>query len=140
MLPRTVIRGVIAAMLAVVVAPGCRREEPSSQTTVCGRVAFQSRSLAGGRVVFTPDRDRGGSGKPISAGLDGDGRFQLAIGGDLAIPPGWYRVAIASPPGDASASGANCPLNLARPDRSGLIREVKAGQENVFNFLIELTP
>jgi hypothetical protein len=30
------------------------------------------------------------------------------------------------------------PLKLARPDMSGLIREVKAGQENVFEFSVEM--
>ena len=54
--------------------------------------------MAGGLVVFSPDPERGGSGKPISARTGADGRFQLNLSGDAAIPPGWYRVAIAPAP------------------------------------------
>jgi hypothetical protein len=92
-------------------------------------------------VVFTPDPDRGGSGKPVRGNLGPDGTFELKPGGDAAIPPGWYRVSIAPAPGAAAGDPGRpaFPKDLARPDRSGLLREVKAGRENVFAFAVEVT-
>jgi hypothetical protein len=130
--PRIAVIGVVAALLAA----GCHREAPPGQTTVRGHVSFQGGPLAGGRVVFAPDRERGGAGKPISAEIAGDGRFHLGTGEGPAIPSGWYRVAIAPSP-QVQSQATSFPPSLARPDRSGLIREVRPGQDNVFDFLIE---
>ena len=126
---------------ALVGSPGgCSRKSPSAPATVRGRVTFQGYPLAGGLIVFSPDPDRGGSGKPIRGDLDQDGRFQLKLADDSAIPPGWYRVAIAPAPSTPSSSllDHRFPPQLARPDKSGLVREVKAGQENVFEFAVEV--
>jgi hypothetical protein len=120
---------------------GCNRVIPPGNATVQGRITFQGQPMSGGLVVFSPDVERGGTGKPISAEITQDGRFQLTVGGDSAIPPGWYRVAIASVPNSASYMAnnrANFPIQLARPDQSGLTREVKAGQENLFDFAIDV--
>jgi hypothetical protein len=120
---------------------GCSRKSPQVAATVRGKVTFQGQPLAGGLIAFSPDPDRGGVGKPIRGDLDADGSFQLKLGDDTAIPPGWYRVAIA--PG-ASAVSVSLPtrpvfpLQLARPDKSGLVREVKAAQDNVFEFAVEV--
>jgi hypothetical protein len=120
---------------------GCNRTISPGNTTVQGRVTFQGQPMSGGLVVFSPDLERGGIGKPISAETAQDGRFQLTIAGDAAIPPGWYRVAIAAAPNSAVFSANNraiLPTQLARPDQSGLSREVKAGQENSFEFAIDV--
>jgi hypothetical protein len=140
---RQVISGVAVGMVSVSIAllSGCHRTAPAGNATVRGLVAFQGQPLAGGLVVFSPDLDRGGTGKPISAEIAQDGRFQLNIGGDPTISPGWYRVAIAPAPHTGSFSPLDrsvFPPQLARPDQSGLVREVKPGQENAFEFIIEV--
>jgi hypothetical protein len=124
---------------------GCNRVAPISDTTVQGRVTFLGKPVAGGVVVFSPDPERGGSGKPIPAEIAQDGRFKLTIDGDAAIPPGWYRVAIASAPISnpstpefTTIKRIAFPSQLARPDQSGIVREVKAGHENTFSFDIEV--
>ena len=133
---------VFIAVLVVFVAfsGGCRRVSPASNTSVRGVVTFQGQPVGGGLVVFCPDPERGGSGTPIPGQLSQDGSFQLNLGGEPTIPPGWYRVAIAPAPMSRSSSQTFSvfPPQLARPDQSGLIREVKPGQENWFEFVIEV--
>ncbi len=125
-----------------VICIGCGKSTPVQPAQVRGMVTFQGQPLSGGTIVFAPDRERGGSGKPIVATLEPDGTYRLIATGSAGIPPGWYRVAIAEPAihyqGDTLS--AAFPDTLRRPDLSGLEREVKPGKENLFDFLIELTP
>jgi hypothetical protein len=141
-LRRRIVAGAIGLLAVSTTFPtGCHRITPPGTTTAQGRITFQGKPMAGGLVVFSPDPERGGSGKPISALTADDGRFQLNLSGDAAIPPGWYRVAIAPAPNSGRLSPINSPVfphQLARPDQSGLIREVKAGQENTFEFIVEV--
>jgi hypothetical protein len=133
----------LAGAAAVAVHGGCSRKAATRPATVTGKVSFQGEPLAGGLIVFAPDPDRGGAGKPARGELNPDGTFRLALGGEAAIPPGWYRVAIAPAPLYAPGSLRDrypFPLALARPDRSTIVREVKAGQENHFEFSIEVPP
>jgi hypothetical protein len=127
-------------MLAVVVAvSGCGSSAPPPESRVEGRLTFQGQPVAGGAVVFVPDRDRGFTGKPIRAETNDDGAFKLNNGG--AVPPGWYRVALAGPPVfDAAAlsGGPVFPPKLARPDQSGQAREVVAGRTHAFEFAVEV--
>jgi hypothetical protein len=51
-----------------------------------------------------------------------------------AIPAGWYRVSLAAPAGAIAL-----PAKLARPDLSGIEREVQFGKEHVFEFAVEVT-
>ena len=114
---------------------GCGRGGPPPVGGVRGTVLFQGQpALAGGRVVFAPDRDRGMAGKPLVAVIAADGGYVLE-----AVPAGWYRVAVADPPGiDWEGHGwPQYPAALRRPDRSGLDREVVAGRENVLHFHVE---
>jgi hypothetical protein len=131
-------------IISVSLQSGCNRVAPTGNTSVQGLVTFQGQPVAGGLIVFSPDPERGGSGKPIPVEIAQDGRFQLTNGEGAVIPPGWYRVAIALAPNSASLTPETTPNNrvafppqLARPDQSGLFREVKAGQENTFSFDIE---
>ena len=127
---------------AVVGLPGgCSRKAAPAAATVRGSVTFQGEPLADGIIVFSPDPDRGGGGKPARGDLGADGAFQLTLGGDTAIPAGWYRIALAPAPQVALTAHPNrppFPLELGRPDRSKLLREVKAGQDNVFHFAVEV--
>jgi hypothetical protein len=127
-------------VLSIACQTGCRRVTPPGNTSVQGRITFQGQPLAGGLVVFSPDPERGGSGKPISAEIERNGRFQLSLAGETAVPPGWYRVAIAPAPNSTPFSPLDTtfPSQLARPDQSGLLREIKEGQENNFNFQVEV--
>ena len=131
--------GVGAALVAV--HGGCHRKAAPGPATVRGKVTFQGEPLADGLIVFAPDPDRGGSGKAVRGELGADGSFQLSIGGETVVPPGWYRIAIAPCAGYAVGSVRDhtpFPTQLARPDRSNVVREVKPGQENVFEFTIEV--
>lgn len=136
----------LGAGAAVVALPGgCGRQAPPASATVRGQVLFQGQPLSGGLVVFSPDPDRGGIGKPARGELDANGEFQLKLGDASAIPPGWYRVAIAPPATTLPAIGEANRLNrlafppaLTRPDKSGLVREVRPATENVFTFAVEV--
>lgn len=130
------IASLAGAVAAVVVLPtGCSRSGPTGPTTVRGRVTFQGHPVAGGLIVFAPDPDRGSTGKAARAETGPDGSFQLQLGGSPEIPPGWYRVAIVAPPSTAPAA---FPPQLARPDQSGLVREVTPGREHIFEFGVEV--
>ena len=114
---------------------GCARTTSPASAKVSGLVTFEGRPLAGGVVVFVPDADRTANGKMLTATTDVNGRFVLADGAAI-VAPGWYKVAIADPPGGEWAYAF--PAELRRPDRSGIEREVKAGHEHQFEFVIEL--
>ncbi len=115
---------------------GCQKAPAPVAARVGGVVTFQGRPLSDGVVAFVPDTDRTPGGKMLTANVDRDGRFLLADG-NASVVPGWYKVAIAE---SASNSFNDAyPAELRRPDRSGLDREVKAGHDHHFEFLIELT-
>jgi len=130
-----------AGVLALVPVGGCGSDAPPGPATVRGRLTFNGRPVVGGLVVFTPDPQRGGSGKPASAETGPDGAFQLQLDRSSNIPAGWYRVALLPAPvvPDPLAPPATLfPAKLARPDLSGLEREVRAGKEHVFDFAVEV--
>jgi hypothetical protein len=109
---------------------------PKGEATARGYVSFRGIPLAQGTIVFTPDRDRGTAGKVAAATLASDGSYQLTN-----LQPGWYRVAISDAvEGSVEQTDRGAfPAALRRPDLSGLERELKAGQINIYDFLIELT-
>ncbi len=123
-----------ALLLCGLTLAGCGRGGPSPTASVRGSVTFQGRPLAGGLVVFAPDRDKGTTGKPVTATVADDGSYAAP-----AVPIGWYRVALADPPGiDWEGHGwPKFPAALRRPDRAGLDREVVAGRDNVLHFHVE---
>ena len=131
----------MAGATIIALQGGCGSSQAPGSTTVRGRISFQGEPVAGGAVVFVPDPDRGGSGKPIRGETGPDGTFELQSEGTPQIPPGWYRVAIAPPPGSPSipAPGHTIfPPQLRRPDLSTLVRKVEPGQEHFFEFAIEV--
>ncbi|OWK43433.1 hypothetical protein [Fimbriiglobus ruber] len=119
---------------------GCGKPEPRPAAAVRGVVTYQGVPLAGGMVVFAPCREKGTVGKSVSATVATDGGFRLAVEGADAVVPGWYRVALADPPGvfTEAAGYPRFPAALRRPDKSGLEREVVAGKDNVFVFQVEV--
>lgn len=130
-----------AGVAAVALPGGCGKSAPPQVTTVHGRVTFQGRPVAGGLVVFTPDPDRGFAGKPVRGETDAAGAYTLQLDGRPHIPAGWYRVSLAdaAPPDPVAAFGRPAfPPQLGRPDQSGLVREVVAGKDHVFEFGVEV--
>ena len=119
---------------------GCGQTATPPPGKVRGTVTFQGRPLAGGLIVFAPDRDRGELGRAVSTTISQDGTYSLSLDGAATVAPGWYRVAIADPPGVFTPEFGypRFPTALRRPDRSGLTREVKSNAENVFDFPIEV--
>jgi len=139
---RSLYRSFSLCVVVSVICIGCGKDVPVQPAQVRGVVTFQGQPLSSGTIVFAPDRERGGSGKPIAATIEPDGTYRLIATGSAGIPPGWYRIAIAEPAihYQADTLSAAFPDTLRRPDLSGLEREVKAGKDNLFDFLIELTP
>jgi hypothetical protein len=126
---------------AMSLSGGCGSKAPPGPATVRGKVTFNGQPVAGGLVVFTPDPQRGGSGKPAHAETGPDGNFALQLDNSNEIPAGWYRVSLAPAPVIPDPLSATLkpafPAKLARPDLSGLEREVQAGKEHVFEFAVE---
>lgn len=123
-----------ALLLTGLTLAGCGRGGPPPAGLVRGTVTFQGRPLAGGLVVLVPDRDKGTGGKPVRAPIADDGSYEAE-----GVPAGWYRVALADPPGvDWEGHGwPRFPAALRRPDRAGLEREVLGGRTNELHFHIE---
>lgn len=97
--------------------------------------------MGGGLIVFTPDPERGGQGSPLSAEIARDGSYAIVETPQRPIPAGYYRVTLAPPPQWRFAEhAAPFPLALTRPDLSGLLRDVRAGQVNLHSFAVELIP
>ncbi|MCS7022934.1 MAG: carboxypeptidase-like regulatory domain-containing protein [Gemmataceae bacterium] len=116
----------------------CSGNEP---TSIRGVVTFQGQPMAGGVIVFTPDPERAGHGPPLMAEIAADGSYAIVDSVERPLRPGTYRVALAPPPHWRFAQGAApFPLSLTRPDLSGLLRDIRPGQVNLYSFAIELVP
>jgi hypothetical protein len=128
-----------AGAAAMSLSGGCGSSPPPNPATVRGKLLFNGRPVSGGLVVFTPDPERGGRGKPARAETGPDGSFLLLLDNSTHIPAGWYRVSLAPPPTlpDPISERPTFPAKLARPDMSGLVREVQSGKDHVFEFVVE---
>lgn len=119
---------------------GCGKSSSHLPASVRGYAYFRGIPIDGGTLVFAPDRDRGTDGPTLIATIRPDGSYQLPSGPNGGVPPGWYRVSISDSPAWASDDHlSHYPAALRRPDLSGIEREVKPAQNNVFDFLIETT-
>ena len=131
----------LAGVAAVALPGGCSSSAPPGPATVRGRVTFQGYPMASALVVFAPDPERGTGGKPARGETGPDGTFHLRLDGATDIPPGWYRVALAAPRVPSAQSDPLIPPfppQLARPDRSGIVREVTPGKDHVFEFAVQV--
>lgn len=135
--------GGYAGLCLALMCSGCSggTENGVTETTsIRGVVIFQGQPLAGGMIVFTPDPERGGQGPPLTADIAADGSYAIVETPQRAITPGYYRVTLAPPPHwRYAAHAAPFPLVLTRPDQSGLLRDIRAGQVNLYSFAVELT-
>jgi hypothetical protein len=119
---------------------GCSAGTPTPAPIVRGTVTFQGRPLAGGIIVFAPDSQRGSTVPMRQLTLDSQGAFVFGVDGIAPLIAGWYRIAIAEPPGVFTEAYGypRFPAALRRPDRSGLSREVKSGYDQTFGFAVEV--
>ncbi|MCZ2344330.1 MAG: phage tail protein [Bacteroidales bacterium] len=127
-------------MLATLLLSGCGQPEPDPMTTVHGTVTFQGQPLAGGLIVFSPDRERSTATRTLAAEIGGDGQYFLITDGLSNVPPGWYHIAIADT-ADLYTSAENTvrfPAALRRSDCSHLEREIIAGHDHVFDFHVQV--
>jgi hypothetical protein len=114
---------------AVAALGGCGTKAPApAGAPVRGKLTLNGAPVGGAWVALAPDRSRGQPGPTARAETAADGTFALP-----ALRPGWYRVAVAAPPG-----AADLPARLARPDQSGIEREVRANHEHFFEIAVEV--
>ena len=117
----------------------------STRVPVRGKVCYRGVPLAAGLIVFTPDPARGCRGPLCCAEVQPDGVYELRTENAPGVPAGWYRVTVAAcEAAPAAPTGPHLaiprsllPEKYRDPELSGLLREVKAGMENVLNFDLE---
>ena len=105
---------------------GCAGGE-QPRVAVAGRVTYRGYGVRGGVIAFTPDKERGSQGLDGKANLTSDGSFTMPDGG---LPPGWYRITIAS-------LEVGLPARYRDPELGNLAREVTAGNANRFDIVLE---
>ncbi|MFN4257854.1 MAG: hypothetical protein ACK4RK_01050 [Gemmataceae bacterium] len=123
---------------------GCGGKPTPEVTPVRGKVTYKGQPLATGTIVFSPDPFRCRHGRLAWSKIASDGSYQLQTGEAVGVAAGWYRVTVAAV--EVSAPTPHQPYPVPRsliPDKyrdpqiSGLVCEVKAGQENGINFNLE---
>jgi hypothetical protein len=126
-------------VLAALCSGGCGAGKPAL-AQVRGTVSYRGVPLHGGLIVFTPDEARGTHGQLAHAQIQADGSYSLTTGETAGAVPGWHRITVVcvetptGGPGQGLASVHSLlPEKYCDPDRSGLAREVKAGQVNVLD-------
>ncbi len=120
---------------------GCGDDNPLGRLPINGEVTLNGAPLKDGVIEFQPVGD-----EPTSAGGSiVDGKYEFTA--EQGLAPGKYHVFITAADPDESAPPIEAPgeSRKLRPDlippeyniESTLIREVKAGQENKFDFPIQ---
>jgi hypothetical protein len=115
-------------------------QQAKKREIVQGHVTYRGATLPGGTIVFTPDVERGGDGPMATAEIKADGSYSLQTGSEAGAASGPYRVTIASQAPivpEASISAVVLPQTYSDPEKSGLKREVKAGEVNVIDFHLD---
>lgn len=111
---------------------------------VTGTVSYQGQPLPGGMIVFTPDSAKGTQGSIGSAKIHPDGSFSLSTGDSSGVVPGWHRITVVAISDSVPSSGQPYPIPVSlipekyrSGDLSGLVREVRTGQENTFHLNLD---
>lgn len=138
-------------LLLCLVIVGCSQGPTDTPplARVKGTVTLDGKPLTQGSVQFTPDKNRGTTGRMALGNINEDGTFELmTIRADDGAQVGYHLVAIESY--ETTAFDPNKPANqapkslipaqYANPQTSKLTAEVKAGEENVFNFDLKSKP
>lgn len=134
-MPILSIQRLAIVLVLLTLSAGCGGDKVAKVT---GRVTLASGEVPAGVYVMFLDEVNGRSPSGI---VDADGRYTLttATPGDGA-PPGVYKVSFAPPsPADSSQPMPPTPFHekYLSVSTSGLEREVKSGQTNEFNFVLE---
>jgi hypothetical protein len=130
--------------LLFLVGAGCGTKPPKL-TPVRGQVFYQGMPMRGGTIVFTPDSDRGGRGPLARAEIQADGRYVLRTEDELGAVAGWHRITVMAVETPAAVPTSQrfvvprllLPSKYCDPELSGLLREVKPGQENQFDLYLD---
>jgi hypothetical protein len=133
----------LAVSLMLLLA-GCNGKS-DSLAPVHGRIFFKNIPLQTGTIVFTPNESRGAAGPLARAEVQSDGSYHLWTGDKPGATTGWHRVtilALEDVPREGLAEPCQRPLLLLPeryrdPELSGLECEIKAGQDNNFDFHLE---
>ena len=131
-------RMLICCLLAVLA--GCSKQ-PTTLNHVAGKVFYKGAPLHTGLIVFSPDTNRGESGKIAFSKIKEDGSFTLNTGDAPGVTAGWYRVTVAALSGTSSSSEGG-PISLIPdkyrdPEKSLLQCEVKGNHDNHLNFNLD---
>jgi len=125
----------LLVLLALLLTPGCHQhDDPLSP--VHGKVYFRNEPLRGGIIVFTPDADRGGSGPMARAEIKPDGTYVLTTGPETGCVAGWHRITIMAADLPSQGVPLALPKKYCDPEMSGLVREVKVGEDNAIDLYL----
>lgn len=130
----------LALLGLVLISCASCSQQAKTREMVRGHVLYRGAALPGGTIVFTPDVERGGDGPMAVAEIKLDGSYALRTGTEEGAASGPYRVTIASEAPatpEASKSAVVLPLTYSDPEKSGLKREVKAGEVNTIDFNLD---
>src|SRR5260370_28538341 len=129
-------RPFLRALILLPLAGAGRGPSAPAPVRAHGPVLVNGRPLRGGTVAFVPDRQRGNRGDVSFAVVADDGSFELKGPNGMGAVPGWHLVTVA--PAVDAADLAQRMEKYRYPDQSGLSREIKIGQDNLFEFRIEV--
>lgn len=121
--------------IAFALLSGCGESSPQS-SPVSGTITYQGKSLESGTIIFVPDESKGTHGPIAHSRIQANGTYLLRTEEGLNVPPGWYRVTIASPLSLTSQS-LQLPHHYRDPEMSDQFCEVKAGQKNQIDFHLQ---
>ncbi len=135
------------ALLAglLLAAGGCGDSATARVAPVRGKVFYQGRPLTTGTIVFAPDAVRGTNGPLALGDIQADGSYALRHGEEFGAVVGWHRVTVSAvEAGQPAKAGQDfvlprslLPEKYRDPELSGLVREVKASQENTIDFHLD---
>ena len=128
-------RALFGLAICLLVACGCAPPGSAPTVKVTGVLTRKGTPVPNASVTFTPS-----TGRPANGVTDAEGKFTLStFANDDGAVPGSHRVSVASMtippmPGTPEARTASpqgeFPARFSNPDTSGLVAEVKPGQNN----------
>lgn len=138
------VRSVCCTLTAVLLLPLSSGCEMGSERLVAvhGKVSYKGVPLSGGTIVFTPDAQRGTTGRMARSEIRQDGTYLLQTDSSAGAIVGWHRVTVMAietgsgggPDPDVMMPRSLLPEKYRDPELSGLICQVREDQENCIDF------